>query len=391
MKKAICFALCAVITLCFSMTAGSVRAESVSSEAADSANDISIPTVSAEAYALYCADNGELIAAENENKKMKPASTTKIMTSLIALEQSAAADVKVTFTDEMVAEGSSMYLKIGDQVKLSDLAAGMMMASGNDAANAAALTVCESTEAFAELMNTRAAQIGMKNTHFVTPSGLDDDNHYSTAYDMALLMTYALENEDFAQLTSQKSVTVNFIKPENQTASYSNHNRLLSLYEYCIGGKTGYTKAAGRCLVSAAEKDGLTLICVTFNDRNDWNDHISLYNYGFEKYCAYTANDTEFCIDVPCVGSESDSVTLTGEKDIDAVVSADDRDEVERRAFVDSFLYAPIKENDVCGRIEYRLKNEVIASVNLVAAEEIYSKKENKSIWDSIKELFTYG
>lgn len=133
--------------------------------------------VSAEAYVLYCADNGQIISSKNENKKMKPASTTKIMTSLLALEEASSQNKKVKFTDKMIAEGSSMYLKIGDVVTLKDLAAGMMMASGNDAANAAALTISGSTEKFADKMNKRASQIGMKNTHFVTPSGLDDNNH----------------------------------------------------------------------------------------------------------------------------------------------------------------------------------------------------------------------
>ena len=145
---------------------------------------------------------------------MKPASTTKLMTSLITLEYADSADKVVTFTKDMTAEGSSMYLKVGEKVKLSDLAAGMMMASGNDAANAAAISIAGSAEKFSELMNNRAAVIGMKNTHFVNPSGLDDENHYSTAYDMALLMSYALENESFAKLTSQKSVTVEFSEPQ---------------------------------------------------------------------------------------------------------------------------------------------------------------------------------
>ena len=347
--------------------------------------------VSAEAYVLYCADDGQIISSKNENKKMKPASTTKIMTSLLALEEASSQNKKVKFTEKMIAEGSSMYLKVGDIVTLKDLASGMMMASGNDAANAAALTISGSTEKFADKMNNRASQIGMKNTHFVTPSGLDDANHYSTAVDMALLMSYALENEDFAKLTSQKSATVEFIEPSSKKTTYSNHNRLLSLYEYCIGGKTGYTMSAGRCLVSAAKKDGLTLICVTLNDRNDWNDHISLYNYGFEKYSCYTSDDISFFADVPCVGGDNDSVTVTGEKPVSIVVSSEDKDKIERKVYLDSFLYSPIKQGDNVGRIEYILNGKIIEENNLVAVDSVNSKKENKNIFTMIKDLFTYG
>ena len=378
MKKAISFMLCVLMFVFCAVPANATTQEKT-------------PSVSAETFVLYCADNGQIIYSKNENKKMKPASTTKIMTSLLTLEEAASSNKKVTFTNDMVAEGSSMYLKIGDKVTLKDLAAGMMMASGNDAANAAAVTISGGAEKFSVLMNERAKQIGMKNTHFITPSGLDDDNHYSTAYDMALLMAYALENEDFANLTSKKSETVSFIEPQSKKTTYANHNRLLSLYKYCIGGKTGYTRAAGRCLVTAAKKDGLTLVCVTMNDRNDCNDHAALYEYGFEKYSYYETDDSEFCIDVPCVGAENENITLMGEKNAGTVVLSDDKNKIERKIFADSFLYAPIKENEVCGRIDYVLNGKTIASVNLVATDNVNSIKENKSIWTIIKEMFTYG
>lgn len=350
-----------------------------------------VPNVSAESYVLYCVDNGEIISSKNEHSKMKPASTTKLMTTLIALEEAAASDKQVKFTKEMIAEGSSMYLEVGNIVTLRDLAAGMMMASGNDAANATAVTVAGSSEKFADRMNERASQIGMKDTHFVTPSGLDDDNHYSTAYDMALLMSYALENDDFAKLTSQKSATVNFINPADKKTTYANHNKLLSLYDYCIGGKTGYTMAAGRCLVSAAQKDGLTLVCVTLNDRNDWNDHISLYDYGFANFTCFESKDTDYIIDVPCAGGTTDTTTVVGEKNMKIVLPASDKEKIVRKVYCDSFLYAPIKENQPVGVIEYTLDNEILASNNLIAMKEVNSTKENKSIFTRIKELFTYG
>ena len=162
--------------------------------------------LSAQSYILYCPQNGKTIASREPDKRMKPASTTKLMTTLLTLEEAERDDRIIEFTPEMAAEGSSMYLGFGEKVRLSDLAAGMMMASGNDAANAAALSISGSYEDFSALMNSRADQIGMANTHFVTPSGLDDDDHYSSARDLALLMAEALKNESFRSLTAQEDV-----------------------------------------------------------------------------------------------------------------------------------------------------------------------------------------
>lgn len=346
---------------------------------------------SAQSWVLYCPDNGKIIASENADKRMKPASTTKLLTTLITLEKAQKDNKTVTFTKDMIAEGSSMYLELGEKVKLSDLAVGMMMTSGNDAANAAALSIAGSFESFAEEMNKKAAEIGMKNTHFVTPSGLDDENHYSTAYDMALLMSEALKNDDFAALTAQKRCAVKFVEPKDKQITYGNHNKLLSLYQYCIGGKTGYTMAAGRCLVSAAKKDGLTLVCVTMNDRKDWDDHIALYEKGFENLSLYSSCESDFIVKEPCVGSETDSVTVVGENDFSLVLSPEEKKKVKRVIYLDSFLYAPVGANEVVGRIEYLLDGKPLGSVSLIASESAEASKRKTGIFEFIKELFTYG
>lgn len=372
MKKALSLILCTVLLFCPLCVHAS-----------------EVPETQAEAYVLYCPESGELLASHNADKRMKPASTTKLMTTLLTLEQAAKGNETVTFTREMVSEGSSMYLKLGEKVTLRDLAVGMMMSSGNDAANAAAITIGGSSEGFAELMNERAAEIGMNNTHFVTPSGLDDDDHYSTAYDLALLMAEGLKNADFADLTSLKSAQVVFREPNDKRVTYTNHNRLLSLYEYCIGGKTGYTQAAGRCLVSAAKKDGLTLICVTLNDKSDWDDHISLYDYGFSRLKAVRSDDSEYRLDVPLVGGESDSVPVVGGKDFSATVPDDA--EVERRVVLDNFLYAPIGEGRQVGRIEYRADGELLGAVPLIAAADAPERQYQRGFFDWIKDLFTHG
>ncbi|MGN0452588.1 MAG: D-alanyl-D-alanine carboxypeptidase family protein [Ruminococcus sp.] len=341
-----------------------------------------MPTVSAEelsisasAYALFCADSSELIAAENENTKMGIASTTKIMTALIALEQAAACDKEVKFTPEMEAEGSSMYLKAGDVVRLSDLAAGMMMASGNDAANAVALAVSTSFEEFAKLMNNRAKQIGMKNTNFVTPSGLDDSNHYSTAYDMALLMSYAMENDDFRELTAKTSAKVEFVKPEGQIVNYQNHNRLLRLYEPCVGGKTGYTTSCGRCLVTCSEKDGMRLVAVTLNDRNDWEDHIKLYDYGFSEFTAISVGDSSEVYSVNAVGSQQSAVEAKASIKKTAILRKSDADNIERHIYLAPVVFAPVCVNDKVGKEVCLLNGEVVLETDIVAQTSAEYKK----------------
>lgn len=334
---------------------------------------VPVPCMSAEvstsagSAVLYCPFNGETYYSFNKNKRMKPASTTKLMTALITLEYARKNNKQVEFTEAMTAEGSSMYLKYGEVLTLKDLAVGIMLCSGNDAANAAAIAIAGSTDKFALLMNERARKIGMKHTRFMNPSGLDNEEHYSTAYDMALLMAEALKNPDFSRLTARKNETVNFINPSDKSVTYSNHNRLLSLYKYCVGGKTGYTIASGRCLVSAAVKDGLTLIAVTMNDRDDWKDHAALYNYGFENHTVRVLDDTEFYIEVAVVGGEEASVIVSSEDCGAVVVSPSHYRKIRRVIRLDNFLYAPVKRGQTVGSIEYYLKNKRIAVHTLTA------------------------
>ncbi len=349
------------------------------------------PATGAEAFVLYCVENQSIVLSKDENKRMRPASTTKLMTTLLTLEEAAKNDRVVTFTRDMIAEGSSMYLEVGEKVRLSDLATGMMMCSGNDAANAAATAIAGSTEKFSVYMNNRAKQLGMENTHFVTPSGLDDDDHYTTAYDLALLMQAGLRNEAFANLTYQKSASVRFAEPSDKTVTYNNHNRLLRLYNDCIGGKTGYTTAAGRCLVSAARRNGVTLICVTLNDKTDWDDHIALCDYGFERLRGYHSADSEFCLTIPCVGGEQDTVAVIGEKDVTLVTENSGADEIRRTVFLDAFVYAPVREGEALGRIEYTRGEKSLCSVALVAAEDVAEQRDGRNIFQKIKEFFTYG
>lgn len=339
---------------------------------------------SAAAYILYCPDNSEVLLSHNAKKELPMASTTKIMTTLITLEEAAVDNRTVTFTDEMTAEGSSMYLKKGEKVTLYDLAVGMMMQSGNDAANAAAISISGSIEAFASLMNEKAQEFGMTHTHFVTPSGLDDEEHYSTAYDMALLMARAMENEDFAFITAQTSMEVHFIYPADKFITYPNHNKLLRMYDNCIGGKTGYTDTAGRCLVSAAKQDGLDLIAVTLDDRHDWNDHIALYDYGFENYKAVELGaDDAYTVDV--VGGLSDTITVTAEST--TVVLPKESQDIEKIVCLPAFLYAPVEAGESVGKLSFYADGELVAETPLQTTDSVNYNQQKRSLFAYIKDL----
>jgi len=235
-----------------------------------------IGSVSARSAILMDQDSGRILYEKNANEVSRIASITKIMTAILAIE-SGKLESKVTISDKAVrTEGSSIYLKPGDKVKLEDLVYGLMLRSGNDAANAIAESVGGSIEGFVFLMNQKAKEIGMNNTHFANPNGLDSRkmDHFSTAYDMALLTRYAMQNKTYQKIAGTKSYK-----------GWRNKNRLLTeKYKYCTGGKTGFTKLAKRTLVTTASKNGENLIVVTLNAPDDWNDHISMFEYGFKKY-----------------------------------------------------------------------------------------------------------
>jgi len=335
-----------------------------------SEKDNTAPSVSAQSYVLYCPDNKEVLLGRGLNTPAGMASTTKIMTSLLALEYAEKEDKAVEFTSKMQAEGSSMYLKAGDRVRLSDLAKGMMTVSGNDAANAAAVAVSGNTEDFAELMNKRAKEIGMENTCFKNPSGLSAQGHFSTPYDMALLMSEAMENQAFEDMTAKKSVTVDFVKPEGQRATYNNHNRLLSMYEYCIGGKTGYTKASGRCLVTCSEKNNLRLVAVTFNAPSDWQDHIKLYDYGFEKLGAVLVGDSKEIYKVNVIGSSKKNISAKVLRTQKFVSDCDTAKEVKTQVYMKPMLFAPVKKGDIVGKVVCTLKGKVVTENEILAQED---------------------
>ncbi|WP_078413643.1 D-alanyl-D-alanine carboxypeptidase family protein [Priestia abyssalis] len=242
-------------------------------------------SVSAQSAVLIEQHTGRVLYGKDVHKKLRIASITKIMTAILAIESGKMEDYITVSNSAVGTEGSSLYLVPNEKIKLKDLVYGLMLRSGNDAAVAIAEYVGGSLDGFVYLMNQKAREIGMVNTEFANPHGLDDhENHYSTAYDMAILMKYAMDNEQFQEISGTK--LYRSPHPEEEwDRVWKNKNKLLtSLYPYCTGGKTGYTKRAKRTLVTTASKDGMDLIAVTLNAPSDWNDHIWMYEMGFDKF-----------------------------------------------------------------------------------------------------------
>ena len=348
------------------------------------------PEVSAQSAVVLTADTGTVLFEKDGHTPRPVASTTKIMTALLALEAAQEqGDPLVDITQEMVAvEGSSMGLQAEDSISLTGLAAGMLLASGNDAANAAALYLDASLESFAARMNQRAAALGMEDTHFVTPSGLDGEDaqgmaHLSTAYDMALLARAALEDQAFRQLCSSPSLAVEFAEPVKRV-TYTNHNKLLAQYQGCVGVKTGFTKEAGRCLVSAAERDGALLIAVTLNAPNDWQDHTALLDYGFSQMEPYQLAGGDVRLTVPVVGSPVEAVSLRGSNGGEVTLPLGQGAQVERVVRVPKFLYAPVEAGEQVGEICWYLEGQLLGSAPLTAAGAAPLQEKAPSLWERL-------
>ncbi len=314
---------------------------------------------SAASAALIEQSSGRVLYEQNAGQERLIASITKIMTAITALEHGDKTR-EYTVTAQDMAEGSSMYLKPGDVLRLEELLYGLMLASGNDAALAVAHCVSGSVEAFVDLMNETARHLGLTHTHFVNPNGLDAEGHYSSAGDMAALAAYALQNQDFRRIVSTASITIG-------DRYLANHNKLLRMCEGCIGVKTGFTKAAGRTLVSAAVRDGMTLVCATLNDGNDWNDHMALLDYGFANYHMETAAPAGRVLASTLV-REGTAVTvpLAAAEDLRYPITDDEQLTVVAR--VPLSVSAPVVPGQVIGEVCAYLEGEEVAKVDLMAA-----------------------
>jgi len=283
------------------------------------------------------------------------------MTALLVIENGDLEDNVEIKKEQVGIEGTSLYLKEGEEISVKTLLYGLMLKSGNDAAEALAAYIAGDVENFVKMMNKKADDLEMKNTNFMNPHGLPDDNHYSTAFDMALLSGYAMENATFREIVSTK----NYIA---EGRSFKNHNKLLSMREEIDGIKTGYTKTAGRCLVSSAKKEGMRLVTITLSAPDDWDDHLKLYDFGFDNFKTVTlCEKDEYIAKLPVAGcGEIEIIVKNGFK---TTVSSDKI--IEKQIYLPRFCYAPIKKGEKMGELIITDDGNVIEKIDLISNAEI--------------------
>lgn len=345
-------------------------------------------STSAKGAILINGDTGEVIYQHNADVKLPMASTTKIMTALLLCENGDF-NREITVTAEMLrVEGSSMGLLAGDRVTFHDLLYGLMLASGNDAANVVAFVLGGTVNGFVNMMNRKGRELGLENTNFVTPSGLDGEEHYTTARDLAKLARYAMQNEEFSKAAASKSAVLNYGNPPYRR-SLTNHNKLLQSFEGAVGVKTGFTKKSGRCLVSAAKRDGKYVIAVTLNDPDDWLDHNNMLSYGLEeiKQTEILPKTAEYEIHV--IGGEASAVSVKVEP---YIVYSLETEGFTCEINLPRFVYAPVKTGDKLGSVVYRKNDTVIEKVALSAEKGVdsvkYRNKATEKIFENIKYIF---
>lgn len=360
---------------------------------AQAENAEAIPSVSAHSAILIDAVNGIVLFEKQADEPLPMASTTKIMTALVALETVPIDTVITVDANAVGVEGSSIYLTEGETLTMEHLLYALLLESANDAATAIAIGVGGSVESFADLMNQKALELGLEQTHFQNPHGLDGDKHYTTARELAKITAEALKNPQFSAIVSTRKTTI----PHDGTEGVRllvNHNRLLREYEGAIGVKTGFTKKSGRCLVSAAQRNGAKLVAVTLNAPNDWQDHSSLLDYGFSQMETVELCDThQICIPLSVVGGETSSIFASNPQGITVSIPKTHA-KIEKTVEAPRFLYASVEAGETVGRVLYRCdldgdgKKETIGEVPLTAQSSISRAVGKRSFFQWLKDLF---
>lgn len=302
--------------------------------------------VSAKSAVLLDGGSNTVLYGKNPDERLPMASTTKIMTALVAIEN-LPLDREVTVDAAACnIEGSSVYLRQGENFTVEELLYAVLLNSANDAATQIALAAAGSAEAFADMMNQKAAELGLADTHFTNPHGLDSEEHYTSAKDLAVLASAALGNPTFRKICSTYRCTIG---SGESTRYLLNHNRMLRLYEDAIGVKTGFTKRSGRCLVSAAERDGVMLVAVTLSDPDDWRDHAAMLDYGFEHVeSVQLCSGNEIFRDIPCTGGDAETVRISN-RDALSVSLPEDHGAITVTVHAPHILFAPVEAGDAVG------------------------------------------
>ncbi|MBE6668080.1 MAG: D-alanyl-D-alanine carboxypeptidase [Ruminococcaceae bacterium] len=350
--------------------------------------DMSVPLVSAKSAILINAEDGSVYYEKNPDERLGMASTTKLMTALVVSER-LDPDKAVTVPKEAVGiEGSSIYLTEGERITVRELLYALLLSSANDAAVALALECADSIEGFCALMNEKADKMGLVNTNFTNPHGLFDENHYTTARELATVGRHALNNELIAEIVATKKATVSH-DGEADARLLVNHNKLLGKYDGAIGMKTGFTKKTGRTLVSAARRDGLTLIAVTLDAPDDWRDHKAMLDYGFEHYekrVFYKAG--EYSADIPLSDGYIRSVKVINTLPLALTVRKDCKDFSVRVEGYSRFLTAPVKAGEPFGQVVITADGKEISSPLVVAEGAAGKTKIKRNIFQIIADIF---
>ncbi len=375
-RKLLLLLICVLTLLPAHVTSTSGTPEHIAADAPLPTVSLDIATSAWSAVLLDASGSSvRTLWEQNADQRRGPASTTKIMTALVAAERMALSE-KITVMREAVGiEGSSVYLTEGEVFTLEELLCCTLLSSANDAATAVAIAVGGSIEGFAVLMNEKCAELGLTDTHFTNPHGLDDKDHYTTARELGIIAAAALENEALSKIFSTYKMTVS--APDGGVRLLINHNRLLKSIDGCIGVKTGYTKSNGRCLVSAAEREGLQLIAVTLNDGNDWHDHTVMLEAGFETYERVKLSDIALP-DIAVENGEQSLLRTRFEYDVFVTLPRSGA-RISYRIENTPSLQAPVCRGDDAGQVVFLCDGEEIARARIVTAFAAAKKKEKGS------------
>lgn len=338
---------------------------------------------------LIEAETGKILYEKNAYDKRPPASTTKMMTLIVALEKGNLDDIVTVGEHAAQTEGSTMWLSAGEQMKMLDLLYGIILVSGNDATVAVAEHIAGSVPKFAALMNEKAAAIGAKDTHFTNPNGLPDDRHFTTAYDLAIIAAYGYKNPIFTSIVG----TVNRKMPwpgKNQERDLYNENKLLWQYEGGNGVKTGYTDAAGRCLVSGAKRNGVQLIAVVLDGDYMWTDSMKLLDYGFSQTSPYTLiKQGDIFKTVSVRDGKTQNVVLKSASDVVVGALPEERDKFTTVVEAGR-VNAPVYTGQKLGRVKVLYEGKEVAGTDLVAAGDVERKSFFGTLWGSLWNAFTF-
>ncbi len=386
MSKKSIFSLIISLMLTFSASSG------IYAENENDTNNNDFPNIHSDYYLLADLDTGKILHSKNADQKVYPASTTKILTGIIALEKCDLDEV-VTATQEAIdpidMTHSNMGILVGEELSVEQLLYGLLVHSANDAANVLAVHISGSLDEFSNLMNTKAQELGAKNSHFANAHGYHDDDHYTTAEDLAIIAHYAMQNEKFAEFVGTSKYQIPPTNKYKETRYFSNTNMLLSnnrtqyhIFKYATGIKTGSTDEAGNCLVASAEKNGTRLFSVVMKCKNEGiaegayshTDSRALLDYGFKNYKHTTIAKTTDVVESSKVREAKDGVrvSLSPENDIVVLLPVDtDLSKIEAIPEVDKDVKAPIRKNDILGTVTYQLDGEVLGTASLVAGNAV--------------------